>query len=52
VTEVKKLEAFYPAEDYHQDFAEKNPLYPYILINDRPKVVNLKKQFPDLYVER
>src|SRR6059058_672540 len=29
---------FYPAEPYHQHFAEKHPLYPYIVINDRPKV--------------
>jgi len=40
---------FYPAEDYHQDFARKNPNYPYIVINDRPKVVALKRQYPNLY---
>jgi peptide-methionine (S)-S-oxide reductase len=51
VTEVAPLKAFYDAEDYHQDFMEKHPLYPYIVINDRPKVVNLKKQFPALYRE-
>ncbi len=49
VTQVVKLEQFYPAEEYHQNFAEKNPTYPYIVYNDRPKVANLKKQFPDLY---
>jgi len=49
VTQVVKLQGFYPAEDYHQNFAEKNPTYPYIVYNDRPKVENLKKQFPDLY---
>ena len=37
---------FYPAEVYHQDFARKNPYYPYIVINDRPKVAALKKQYP------
>jgi peptide-methionine (S)-S-oxide reductase len=40
---------FYPAEAYHQDFARKNPNYPYIVINDRPKVVALKKKFPAFY---
>jgi peptide-methionine (S)-S-oxide reductase len=49
VTQVVKLEAFYPAEEYHQNFAEKNPTYPYIVYNDLPKVANLKKEFPDLY---
>ena len=41
--------AFYPAEAYHQDFARKNPLHPYILAHDRPKVAALKRQFPALY---
>ncbi len=40
---------FYPAEAYHQDFAQKNPTYPYIVINDRPKVAALKKKFPAIY---
>ena len=49
VTQVVKLQGFYPAEEYHQNFAERNPTYPYIVYNDAPKVANLKKQFPDLY---
>ena len=49
VTQVAKLEAFYPAEEYHQDFAEKNPTYPYIVYHDKPKVDNLQRQFPELY---
>ena len=49
VTQLVKLEGFYPAEEYHQDFAEKNPTYPYIVYHDKPKVENLKHQFPDLY---
>ena len=49
VTQVMKLQGFYPAEEYHQNFAERNPTYPYIVYNDAPKVANLKKQFPDLY---
>jgi peptide-methionine (S)-S-oxide reductase len=40
---------FYPAEVYHQDFARKHPYFPYIIVNDRPKVVALKKKFPALY---
>jgi peptide-methionine (S)-S-oxide reductase len=49
VTQVVKLQGFYHAEEYHQNFAERNPTYPYIVYNDAPKVVNLKKQFPELY---
>ncbi len=40
---------FYPAEAYHQDFARKHPLHPYILINDRPKVAALKAKYPNLF---
>ena len=40
---------FYPAEAYHQDFARKHPDYPYIVVNDRPKVIALQKKFPALY---
>ncbi|HLW98997.1 MAG TPA: peptide-methionine (S)-S-oxide reductase MsrA [Candidatus Acidoferrales bacterium] len=49
VTEVVPLKAFYPAEDYHQDYAIKHPDNPYIMMNDAPKVENLRKQCPDLY---
>ncbi len=41
--------SFYPAEAYHQNFAEKHPFYPYIVINDRPKVAALQKRFPSLW---
>jgi len=37
---------FAAAEAYHQDFMRKNPNYPYIIINDKPKVAALKQQFP------
>jgi peptide-methionine (S)-S-oxide reductase len=40
---------FYPAEAYHQGFASKHPTYPYIAINDRPKLTALKQKFPALY---
>ncbi|MDY0884610.1 peptide-methionine (S)-S-oxide reductase MsrA [Dongia soli] len=49
VTTIEPDRAFYPAEGYHQDFLERNPSYPYIVINDLPKVENLKRLFPDLY---
>lgn len=40
---------FYPAEAYHQDFARRHPLYPYIVVNDRPKVAALKSRYPSLF---
>ena len=40
---------FYAAESYHQGFYDKHPLYPYIVINDRPKVAALHKRFPSLW---
>lgn len=49
VTKVETGKAFYPAESYHQDFLTENPSYPYIVINDLPKVAQLKKLFPDQY---
>jgi peptide-methionine (S)-S-oxide reductase len=49
VTQIVPFKAFYRAEDYHQDYALHNPGSMYIMINDAPKVSNLKKQFPDLY---
>jgi peptide-methionine (S)-S-oxide reductase len=52
VTEVKALKDFFPAEAYHQNYAELHPNEPYIVYNDAPKVVNLKKQFPDFYTDK
>ena len=49
VTKVAALPGFYPAEAYHQNFATLHPYYPYIYINDRPKLAHLKEQFPDWY---
>lgn len=46
VTKVSDVKAFYPAEDYHQDFLTLNPTYPYIVHNDMPKIGNLKALFP------
>jgi peptide-methionine (S)-S-oxide reductase len=49
VTQVAKLDGFYPAEEYHQHYLEQHPTQPYIVINDLPKVAALKKQFSDVY---
>jgi len=49
VTQVTPLKGFYAAEDYHQDYALKNPNNPYIYVCDRPKIAALKQQFPDLF---
>jgi peptide-methionine (S)-S-oxide reductase len=51
VTQVVPLLAFYDAEDYHQDYAEKNPDNPYIQVCDIPKVKALQAQFPELFQE-
>lgn len=46
VTRIENARTFIPAEAYHQDFMARNPTYPYIVINDRPKVEALKRIFP------
>src|SRR5215831_15349405 len=48
-TEVAPLQAFYPAEFYHQNYAALHPDNPYIMINDAPKVAHLRQEFPELY---
>ena len=49
VTVIEPGRTFFPAEDYHQDFLTRNPTYPYIVINDLPKIEALKRLFPDSY---
>jgi peptide-methionine (S)-S-oxide reductase len=49
VTQVAKLHGFYRAEEYHQHYLEQHPNQLYIVINDKPKVAALKKEFPDIY---
>ena len=51
VTDVTPLKGFYRGEDYHQDYALKNPNNPYIQICDLPKIGALKQQFPELFVD-
>jgi peptide-methionine (S)-S-oxide reductase len=52
VTQVSETTRFWPAEAYHQNYAELHPDQPYIAINDAPKVVNLRRAFPALYTDR
>jgi peptide-methionine (S)-S-oxide reductase len=53
VTRVDTMKAaFFPAEGYHQDYATRHPYQPYIVFNDAPKVLNLKKLFPDVWREK
>ena len=49
VTTIVAYDAFYKAEEYHQDYAKNNPDNPYIVMCDAPKMSRLKKEFPGLY---
>jgi peptide-methionine (S)-S-oxide reductase len=49
VTRIEAGHAFYPAEDYHQDYLTLHPTSPYIAINDLPKVEALQRLFPEVY---
>lgn len=51
VTRIEQDTGFYPAENHHQNFLAEHPMYPYIVINDLPKIANLKRLFPSLYRE-
>jgi peptide-methionine (S)-S-oxide reductase len=51
-TTVVPLDAFYPAEGYHQNFIERNPTFPYVVYNDLPKLRHLEKAFPTLLKTR
>ena len=52
VTQVVPLNQFYPAEAYHQNYLELHPNQPYIVVHDKPKLEQLRKQFPALYMDR
>lgn len=52
VTKIEPFKGFYTAEDYHQDFLINNPDNPYIIINDLPKISNLKQLFPGRYMAK
>lgn len=51
VTQITPLKEFYPAEAYHQNFLQRNPRHPYIVYNDLPKISNLKRIFPAVYMD-
>ncbi|HEY0034375.1 MAG TPA: peptide-methionine (S)-S-oxide reductase MsrA [Devosia sp.] len=51
VTTIEPLKAFYPAEQYHQDFLTLNPTWPYIVVHDLPKIEALKSIFPEQFRE-
>src|ERR1700722_14603441 len=48
-TQLTKLQGFYRAEDYHQDYLAHHMTQPYIVYNDLPKLDHLREQFPELY---
>jgi len=48
VTQLAPLEAFYPAEEYHQDYLKGNPTQPYIVMWDLPKIAHLEREYPQL----
>lgn len=52
VTEVVPLEGFYEAEASHQDYVARHPGQPYVVINDLPKIADLKRRLPSLYQGR
>nr|WP_310523157.1 peptide-methionine (S)-S-oxide reductase MsrA [Polymorphobacter sp.] len=52
VTTLETGKPFYPAEGYHQNFLRQNPDYPYIVINDLPKVTGLKQRFPQIWSDK
>ena len=52
VTEIVPLQGFYPAEALHQDYLDKHPNDPYIVLNDRPKLDRLRDRFSALYSDR
>lgn len=51
VTQIVPLEHFYAGEEYHQDYAIKNPHNPYVQVCDIPKIAELERQFPALFQE-
>ena len=51
VTQIVPLEHFFAGEEYHQDYAIKNPHNPYIQVCDIPKIAELERQFPAIFQE-
>jgi peptide-methionine (S)-S-oxide reductase len=51
-TTLEPLDAFYDAEEYHHDYAARNPMQPYIAFTSMPKVRKLAKYFPEKLKKR
>lgn len=49
VTHVVPFVEFFEAEEHHQNYMKQNPDDPYIVLNDLPKLKDLKQKFPGLY---
>jgi peptide-methionine (S)-S-oxide reductase len=52
VTKLETFKAFYPAEAYHRNYVALHPDEPYIVYNDLPKLVALKKAYPQLLAQK
>ena len=50
VTEIKQIDVFYEAEEYHQNFKKKNPNNPYILNVSNARIKKFKTQYPFLFI--
>jgi peptide-methionine (S)-S-oxide reductase len=52
VTKIEAYHGFFPAEDYHRNFVALHPDYPYVVINDLPKLAALKQSYPQLVAQK
>jgi peptide-methionine (S)-S-oxide reductase len=52
VTRIEPATGFYAAEAYHQNFLTLHPQHGYIVVNDLPKIDELKRVFPALYRDK
>jgi peptide-methionine (S)-S-oxide reductase len=52
VTKIEAFHGFFPAEEYHRNFVARNPTYPYVVINDLPKLAALRKSYPQLVAQK
>ena len=52
VTEVKKIDIFYEAESYHQNYEKRNPYDRYVRNISIPRLKRFQKKFPELLKEK
>ncbi len=52
VTKIEAYHGFFPAEEYHRNFVALHPYYPYVVINDLPKLAALKQSYPQLVAQK